>query len=85
MGHAGLYNLVVGVTSSMAARSPKTRQTQSASSLGSPGRARTGPKGLANSLADHRPQERDQRRKNDEGQVLRAGLKGKLGLTISYN
>jgi hypothetical protein len=32
-----------------------------------------GPKSLANSLADYRPQEQDQRRKNDEEKVLRAG------------
>jgi hypothetical protein len=38
-----------------------------------PGRAGTGPKVLVNALVDYRPQERDQRRKNDGGKVLRAG------------
>jgi hypothetical protein len=52
---------------------PEMRQTRSPGSLGSPGRARMGPEGLANSLADYRPQERGQRWKNDEGKVLRAG------------
>jgi hypothetical protein len=59
MGHAGLYSSVTGVASSAAARSPETRQTRSPRSLWSPGKARTGQEGLANSLADYRPQERD--------------------------
>jgi hypothetical protein len=33
-----------------------------------------GPKGLANSLADYRPQERDQRRKNDEREGAPGGM-----------
>jgi hypothetical protein len=49
------------------------RQTRTPDKLGSSGRARMGPKSLANSLADYRPQEQDQRRKNDEEKVLRAG------------
>jgi hypothetical protein len=39
----------------------------------SPGRARTDQEGLANTLADYRSQERDQKRENDEGKVLQAG------------
>jgi hypothetical protein len=73
MGHAGLNYLEAGVASSVVARSPKTRQTRSPGRLGSLERARTGPEGLANTLADYRSQERDQTRKNDEGKVLRAG------------
>jgi hypothetical protein len=73
MGRAGLYNLVAGVASSAAARSLETRQMRSLGSLGSSGRPKTGQEGLANSLADYRPQEWDQTRENDEGQVLRAG------------
>ena len=73
MGRAGLNNLVAGVASSAAARSPEMRQTRSPGRLGLLGRARTGPDGLANTLADYRPQERDPRRKNDEGKVLLAG------------
>jgi hypothetical protein len=70
MGRMGLNYLVAGVTSSASVRSPKTRQTRSPGRLGLLERARTGLKGLANTLADHQPQERDQRRKNDERKVL---------------
>jgi hypothetical protein len=73
MGRTRLYNLVAGITSSVVARSPETRQTRPPGSLGSSGRARTGQEGLANSLADYRPQERERKRENDEGQALRAG------------
>jgi hypothetical protein len=59
MGRASLYNLMASVASSESARSPETRQTRSPGRLGSAGRARMGPG--------------DQRRKNDEGKVLRAG------------
>jgi hypothetical protein len=72
MGHAGLNNLVDSVASSAAVRSPETRQTRSPGRLGSLRRARTATEGLANTLADYRPQERDQRRRNDEGKVLHA-------------
>jgi hypothetical protein len=51
MGGAGLYSSVTGVAPSAATRSPDTRQTRSPGILGSPGRARTGQEGLANSLA----------------------------------
>jgi hypothetical protein len=73
MGPMGLYNSVTGVASSATVRSPKMRQTWSPGSLGSPRRARTGQKDLANSQADYRPQEQDQKRKNDEGKVLHVG------------
>jgi hypothetical protein len=73
MGRAGLNYLVADVASSAAARSPETWQTRSPGRLGSPERARTGLEGLANTLVDYRPQERDQRRKNNEGKVLRVG------------
>jgi hypothetical protein len=73
MGRAGLYNSVAGVASSATVRSPETRQTWSLGSLGSPGRARTGQEGLANSLADYQSQKRDRKRENDEGKVLRTG------------
>jgi hypothetical protein len=73
MGRAGLYSLVTDIASSAAVRSPETRQTRSPSILGSPGRARTGQEGLANSLADYWPQEWDRKRENDEGKVLWAG------------
>jgi hypothetical protein len=73
MGRTRLNNLVADVASSVAARSPEMRQTRSLGRLGSPGRDGTGPEGLVNSLADYRPQEHDQRRKNNEGKVLRVG------------
>jgi hypothetical protein len=73
MARAWLYGSVTGVASSVAERSPETRQTWSSRSLGSPGRARTGQVGLANSLADYQPQERDRKRENDEGKVLWEG------------
>jgi hypothetical protein len=41
--------------------------------LGSPVTAKTGQEGLANSLAGFRPQERDRKRENDEGEALWAG------------
>jgi hypothetical protein len=64
---------VTGVASSAVARSLEMKQTRPPGSLGSPGRARTGQEGLANSLAVYRSQERDRKWENDEGQVLRAG------------
>jgi hypothetical protein len=67
MGRVGLYSSVIGVAPSAVARSLETRQTRSS------GRARTGQEGLANTLAAYRSQERDQKQKNDEGKVLRAG------------
>jgi hypothetical protein len=73
MGRAGLYSSVTGVAPSTATRSPDMRQTRSPGILGSPGRARTGQEGLANSLAGYRSQERDRKRENDEGKVLQAG------------
>ena len=73
MGRARLYSSVIGIASSVAARSSEMRQMRSLGSLGSPGRARMGQEGLANSLADYRPQERDRKRENNEGKVLRAG------------
>jgi hypothetical protein len=73
MGPVGLYNSVTGVASSATVRSPKTRQTRSPGSLGSPRRARTDQEDLANLLADYRPQERDQKRENNEGKVLHVG------------
>jgi hypothetical protein len=44
-----------------------------AGALGSLVRAGTGEEGLENSLAGFRPQERDRKRENDEGEVLRGG------------
>jgi hypothetical protein len=51
-------------------KSPETGKTASEGVLGSPVRAGTGEEGPANSLAGLWPQERDQRRRNDEGEVL---------------
>ena len=73
MGRAGLYSSVAGVASSVAARSPETRQTRSPGSLGSPGRARAGQEGLLNSVADYWLQVQDQKWENDDGKVLWVG------------
>jgi hypothetical protein len=60
MGRTRLNYLVAGVVSFTAVRSPETRQTRSPGGLGLPRRARTGPEGLANTLAHYLSQERAQ-------------------------
>jgi hypothetical protein len=73
MGHAGILQLGDRRCSLRGVEVIGGEVDAIAGGLGSPVRAGTGEEGLVNSLAGFRPQERDQKWENDEGEALWAG------------